>query len=163
MESWLRTLAYQTLVGPADAVFTGSNIHNFRFYIRANDRRAMYLPWDWDSSFQRATSAPLIGGGNLAKIVTANADLTRRYYAHVYHLIQTSFNTAYMSRWTQHYGTLAGQDFSSTLTYIGNRAAFAQVAAPDAAGVYGVARSGGSDGTVVITGTATHCDRVHRR
>lgn len=154
VESWLRTLAYQTLVGPADAAFTGSNIHNFRFYIRANDRRAMYLPWDWDSSFQRATNAALIGGGNLAKVVTANPDLTRRYYAHIYNLIQTSFNTAYMSRWTQHYGTLAGQDFSSILSYIGNRASFAQGQLPTGTSFTASPGSVASDGTVVITGTA---------
>ena len=154
VDSWLRTLAYQTLVGPADAAFTGSNIHNFRFYFRANDRRAMYLPWDWDSSFQRATSAPLIGGGNLSKVATASADLTRRYYAHVYHLIRTSFNTAYMSRWTQHYGALAGEDFSSTLAYIGNRAAFAQAQLPTGTPFTANPGTVASDGTVVITGTA---------
>jgi hypothetical protein len=67
VEEWLRTLAYQSLVGPADAVYTGGNIHNFRVYVRPNDGRAMYMPWDWDSSFQRATNASLIGGGTSQK------------------------------------------------------------------------------------------------
>ncbi len=130
VEAWLRTMAYQSLVGPADAVYTGSNIHNFRLYIRPNDGRAMYFPWDWDSAFLRATNAPLIGGGNIAKLVTANADLRRRYNAHLFNIVQTTFNTAYMSRWTQHYGAVAGQSFSSILSYIGARAAYVQSQLP---------------------------------
>jgi hypothetical protein len=117
VDSWLRTLAYESLVGPADAAYTGSNIHNFRLYMRPNDGRAMYLPWDWDSSFQRATNASLIGGGNLAKVVSSSADFTRRYIAHLYNIIQTSFNTNYMARWTQHYGSLAARIFQLSYLY----------------------------------------------
>ena len=60
-DEWLRTMAYQELVGPADAYYTGGNIHNFRMYIRPEDGRALYLPWDWDSSFQASASAPITG------------------------------------------------------------------------------------------------------
>ena len=79
-EQWLRTLAYQALVGPADAVYTGSNLHNYRVCFRPHDGRAVYLPWDWDSSFQNPTNGPLVGASNLARVVTASADTMRRYY-----------------------------------------------------------------------------------
>ncbi len=154
VEEWLRTLAYQSLVGPADAAYTGSNIHNFRFYLRPNDGRALYLPWDWDSSFQRATNASLLGGGNLAKVVTTSPDLTRRYYAHLFDLIQKSFNTGYMTRWTQHYGAVAGQDFSSTLAYIGARASFVLSQLPTTTNFLTFAGAVAADSTVAITGTA---------
>jgi hypothetical protein len=154
LDSCLRTLAYQSLVGPADAAFTGGNIHNFRLYIRPHDARGMYMPWDWDSSFQRATNGSLIGGGNLAKIVTSNNDLNRRFHAHLYNLIQTSFNTAYMSRWTQHYGTVASQDLSGLLTYIGNRANFVLTQLPTATGFTANAGAVSSNGAVTLTGFA---------
>ena len=154
VDSWLRTLAYESLVGPGDAAYTGSNIHNFRLYMRPNDGRAMYLPWDWDSSFQRGTSASLIGGGNLAKVVSSSADFTRRYNAHLYNIIQTSFNTNYMARWTQHYGSLAGQDFSSFLSYIGNRATFVLSQLPTGTAFNATAGTVAANGTVSISGTA---------
>jgi len=154
IESWLRALAYQSLVGPIDAAYTGGAVHNFRIYFRPHDGRAMYLPWDWDSSFQRSTSASLIGSGNLAKVVTANADLTRRYHAHMYDLVQASFNTAYMSRWTQHYGARAGQDFSSVLSYIGSRASFVLSQLPTGTAFAATAGTVATNGTAPVSGTA---------
>ena len=154
IDSWLRTLAYQSLVGPADAVFTGSNIHNFRLYFRPNDGRAMYLPWDWDSSWLQSTSASLVGGGNLAKVVSASADLTRRYYAQLYDLIATTYNTSYMSAWTAHYGTLSGQDFSGILSYIGARASFVLGQLPTGTGFSAAAGTVSSNGAATITGTS---------
>ena len=112
------------------------------------------MPWDWDSSFQRATNASLIGSGNLAKTVTSSPDLTRRYHAQLYQLIQTSFNTAYMSRWTQHYGAVAGQDFSSILNYIGARASYVLSQLPTSTGFSTFTGTVTAAGTVPITGTA---------
>jgi hypothetical protein len=154
VEAWLRTLAYQSLVGPADSAFTGSNIHNFRIYFRPNDGRSLYMPWDWDSAFQRGTNASLIGGGNIAKVVTSSADSTRRYYAQLADIIAKSFNTAYMSRWTQHYGTLAGQDYSSYLNYISQRAAYVSSQLPTSTPFAALAGAVSSNGAASITGTA---------
>lgn len=155
VDACLRTLAYASLVGPADAAYTGSNIHNFRLYIRPNDARAMYMPWDWDSSFQRATNGSLVGGGNLAKIVTSNNDLSRRYHAQLYQLIQTTFNTSYMARWTQHYGTVGAQDLSGTLTYIGDRANFVLSQLPTSTAFSASAGAVSSNGAVTLTGSAS--------
>lgn len=120
VDSILRTLAYQSLVGPGDSTFTGGVDHNFRLYARP-DGKVMYLPWDWDSAFQRSTSAALVGGGNLSKLVNRPANL-RRYYSHLQNIIAKSFNRSYMSDWTSHYGALGGQNFSGRLNYINARA-----------------------------------------
>jgi hypothetical protein len=154
VEEWLRTLAYQSLVGPADAIFTGSNIHNFRLFFRPHDGLAMYMPWDWDSAFQRATNASLIGGGNIAKVVTVTPDNTRRYYSHLYDIVATTFNGPYMSRWTQHYGALAGQDYSSYLNYITQRAAFVLSQLPTTTAFSAVAGAVSSNGATTLTGSA---------
>ena len=123
VDEWMRTFAFESLVGVGDAYFTGGNEHNFRLYVRPADQKVLALPWDWDSSFNLSTSARLVGGANLAKIVNLPNNL-RAYYGHLYDIISTTFNTAYMGRWTSHYGLLANQDFSNILSYIGNRASY---------------------------------------
>ena len=123
VDEWMRTFAFESLAGPTDAYFTGSNNHNFRLYVRPADQKVLAMPWDWDSSFNRSTSGSLVGGANLAKIVNLPNNL-RAYYGHLYDIISTTFNTTYMARWTAHYGSLANQDFSSILSYIGSRATY---------------------------------------
>lgn len=122
VDSVLRTLAYQSLVGPADCTYTGGADHNFRLYARP-DGRVMYMPWDWDSSFQRATNASLVGGGNWARLINRPANL-RAYYGHLKDIIDTAFNSTYMGAWTSHYGSLSGQNFSNRLNYISSRASY---------------------------------------
>jgi hypothetical protein len=123
IDQWMRTAAFQVLFGPADAYYTGGNIHNFRLYARP-DGKVLYLPWDWDSSFQNSTSASLVGGGRLARVVNLPRNL-RVYYGHMLDILDTTFNAEYMETWTTHYGSLAGRNFNPRLTYIDRRAQFA--------------------------------------
>lgn len=129
VDQWLRTLAYQTLVGPGDAYFTGGNIHNFRVYVRPDDGRVLYLPWDWDSSFQISTTSDLIGSGNIANLV--NIPNNRRIFLnHVYDIVSTTFNKNYMARWIKHYGEISRTDLSAADTYITGRSAYALTQLP---------------------------------
>ncbi len=123
IDQWMRTAAYQSLTGPADAYYTGSNRHNFRLYVRPDDGKVMYMPWDWDSAFQRSTSASLVGGEKLGQIVRIPANL-RLYYGHMLDIVETAYNEEYMSRWTEYYGSVAGQNFAGRLNYIDQRANF---------------------------------------
>src|SRR5690606_13453183 len=41
VDQFLRVMAFQSLVGPADAYYTGANIHNFRVYVRP-DQKVLY-------------------------------------------------------------------------------------------------------------------------
>ena len=118
VDEWMRTLAFQSLVGPADA-----GIHNFRLYARPEDNRVLYMPWDWDSAFMRSTTAAVVEGYYASKVVNLPANL-RAYYGHIKDIIDTSFNTAYMSQWTDHYGQLAGQNFAGRLNYVNARSNF---------------------------------------
>jgi hypothetical protein len=123
IDQWMRTAAFQALFGPADAYYTGGNIHNFRLYARP-DGKVMYLPWDWDSAFQISTSASLTGGGRLGRVVKLPRNL-RTYYGHMLDIIDTTFNADYMRPWSTHYGSLAGRNFNSRLSYIDRRSEFA--------------------------------------
>jgi hypothetical protein len=153
-DAFLRTMAYQSLVGPADAIYTGGAAHNCRFYFRPHDGRAVYMPWDWDSAWQRSTSGSLIGSGNLAKIVTVTPDATRRYYCHLYDIIQTAYNPTYMTRWTQHYGNVSGQDFFGILNYIAARRTFVLGQLPTATVFTASAGTPNANGAVTLTGNA---------
>jgi hypothetical protein len=150
VDSCLRTLALQSLFGVSDSFFIGGTVHNFRLYIRPNDRRAMIMPWDWDAMFLRPSNYQLIGQGNAAKIVTASPDLTRRYYAQLADLIATTFNTSYMATWVTHYGSVAGQNLNDRLTQIGDRASYVTSQLPGATTTFTAAA-----GTVAPTGSAT--------
>lgn len=123
LDEWMRTWAFESLIGVGDGYFTGGSPHNFRMYVRPSDQKVLAMPWDWDSCFVKGSSAAIVGSGNLAKIVNRPNNL-HAYYGHLYDMINTTFNTSYMTHWTQHYGSLAGQDFSSILSYIGARASY---------------------------------------
>ena len=157
VEEWLRTMAFQQLVGPGDAYYTGGNVHNFRVYERPEDHKVLYLPWDWDSSFLASASAPIIGTGNIAKLLS-NSNYRRSYLNHLFDIVNTTFNTAYMSRWTSHYGQVSGQNMSDILGYIGSRAAFVLGQIPTGT-AFVIANNGGnsfgvSNSSVTIFGTA---------
>lgn len=123
VDEWCRVLAFQSLIGPADAYYTGGGDHNYRLYQRPEDGRILYFPWDWDSCFMLSPTAPIYGGGNVTKLFETPA-WKRAYLNHLYDLILTSFNTGYAARWAAHYGGLSGQDFSGVLGYIGARASY---------------------------------------
>lgn len=157
LDEWLRVMAFQELVGTADAYFTGANIHNFRLYVRPEDRRVLYLPWDWDSAFLASATAPIIGTGNIAKLLT-NLNHRRAYLNHMFDLLTTTFNTAYMPRWIAHYGGLVGQDLGGISSYISSRASFALSQLPTAT-AFAITTSGGSNfgvsnSVVTLSGSA---------
>jgi len=117
VDEWLRVMAYQQLVNPSDVYYTGVNVHNFRLYLRPEDRKVLYLPWDWDSVFLRLPGESIFGTGNFAKLI-GNQNNRRTYLNHMFDIINTTFNTNYVARWATHYGAVAGQDVSSILSHI---------------------------------------------
>ena len=129
VDSVLRTLAFQSLVGPGDAAYTGTNEHNFRLYAEPGGL-VHYLPWDWDSAFQRPTSASLVGGGQLGKLVRIPSHL-RRYHGHLLDIIERAIDETYLERWTDHYGALARQNFGGRRSYLNSRATFVRDRLPD--------------------------------
>lgn len=119
VDEWMRLFAMLSLSGVGgDSYGRGLN-HNLRLYVPPGDGKVMALPWDMDNSaFGLPANASLWGGGNLTKVITLPGN-QRRYYGHLLDLIDTTFNTRYMSYWTAHYSSLLpGQNFSGALSYI---------------------------------------------
>jgi hypothetical protein len=153
VDEWLRAMAFQALVGPNDVIYTGANIHNIRFYTRPHDGKTLYMPWDWDSVWQYASNGSLFGSGNVGKVVTVTPQNQRQYLCHVYDLVGSVYNTTYMSRWTQHYAAVAGEDYTSILSYISARSAYALTQLPTTTAFTAVAGVPNANGAVTLTGT----------
>ena len=125
VDEWLRTWALVSLCGINDSYTFGNN-HNLFVYQRPSDNKMLGLPWDMDFSFNRATTAALVGDQNFSKVVNLPGNL-RVFYAHVLDIIATTFNTSYISRWPAHYMKFCpGQDFTPRIAYIQSRGDYAK-------------------------------------
>jgi hypothetical protein len=150
VDQWARVFALNTLGGVRDVytLVAADNHHNLRVYVRPEDGKLLALPWDWDNLFN-SPSGPLLAGGtpnNLHKIISRPQNL-RLYYGHIQDMIARSFNAAYMSYWTNHYGQVAGRDFSGVLSYISQRATSATSMLP-AQVPFVITTNGGNDFSV---------------
>lgn len=145
VDQWMRTFAMYSLCGIGDT-YTQGLYHNNMYYVRPEDGRVLVFPWDMDFAFVRSTSEALWGNANLARIIALPA-YTRLFYRHLQDIIATTYNRAYMERWTTHYGALCSQDFRPIAGYIATRAAF--VASRIPAGIaFEIATNDGEDFSV---------------
>ncbi|MDB6175854.1 MAG: exported protein of unknown function [Chthoniobacteraceae bacterium] len=127
VNQWLRTAAALSLAGIGDNYATTSGAwHNLKLYHRP-DGRILYLPWDLD--FQdRPANDPLVINPDISAIMAANPANDRLFYGHLLDIINTSFNSAYLSSWVSHYQafTTSGGNWNEILTYVDARTAFVQ-------------------------------------
>lgn len=132
VDQWLRTVAALALAGIQDNYVTSAGAwHNLKLYSRS-DGRVLFLPWDLD--FQTAPSNDaLIINPDIARITGVSAANQRLFYQHLQDIIDTSFNSAYLSSWITHYPTLstAGGNWGEITSYVDARVAFvnSQIAA----------------------------------
>jgi hypothetical protein len=166
----LRCFAMESLVGNDD-FYTRLYNHNLRFYQRPGDNRLVAVPWDLDRSFNLATTASLwgnvpdaFGGTNrMRKIIEYPGNL-RTYYLHLLDLIATCYNTAYATRWADHYAALSGDSsISGYAAYVGGRASYVLSQVP-ASPAFSITTSNGFDFTansnlVTLAGTAPYSVR----
>ena len=112
-DQWLRAFAFSAITGHGDNYGGDGAGHNAQFFIRPSDNRAVFLPHDLDAFFQ--VNRPIIGSGDLRKFLRVPHN-EHMYYGHVYDLLQTTFNSDYMTYWAEHFGSLLpGQRFDRHL------------------------------------------------
>lgn len=130
VDQWLRAFAFGTLAGAVDNYASGAQ-HNGNLYVRPADGRVLYFPHDLDF-YGGSPQSPIVGNGDLAKLISEPA-LLRAYYGHLYDILSTSYNGAYMAAWCDHFGALLpAQDFAGHLQFIVARSAWVMNGAPDA-------------------------------
>jgi hypothetical protein len=123
VDEWLSVYAIVSLSGVGD-MYTFGNNHNLMTYVRPEDGRVLYLPWDMDFSFIQSPTSALVGDQNFSKIVNLPGNL-RRFYAHIQDDIATTYNTTYMTYWAGSYAATAGQSYAGELNYITARGNYA--------------------------------------
>ena len=152
VDQWMRTWALMGLYGNDDQ-YGRSYEHNWRMLPRPTDNRLLALPWDLDRSFNLGTSTPLPpSAGNITRLFSIGA-FKRAFDSHVLDLVNSTFNSTYMTPWTTHLGTVTGQDFSSLAGYVSSRSGFALTQMP-AAVAFAITTNGGADFTTAAN-TAT--------
>ena len=122
IDQWLRASAAMSLIGSNDSYSTGGLPHNLKLYVRPDDGRVLYLPWDADFVKMEATYA-VAGNPDLQRIIAANPVWKRMFYGHLHDLMNTSFNTAYLTSWVNHLSTYntVGGNWNEILTYVQDR------------------------------------------
>jgi hypothetical protein len=155
-DQWTRVFALKSLSGDADTYGWGYT-HNQMFYI-APTGRAYTFPWDEDFSWARPSTDSINMGAQAGSMINGSFAFHRLYYGHLLDIINKSYNTNYMARWTSHYGSLVGQNYSPILSYIGQRAKSAKSQLP-ASTPFVITTNNGQDfttntATVKLTGRA---------
>jgi hypothetical protein len=115
VDEWMRAFPMINLVSAVDNYDWYS--HNFNMYARPGDGKVLAIPFDLDFSWwgaaPAAPTAPFWNSGrNLAKIIERPI-YKRLFYGHLRDILTTTYNTAYMTRWVNHYAGLAGENLSS--------------------------------------------------
>lgn len=135
-------------------------MHNVQFYLRPSDGRMLFFPHDMDAFYD--ASRTITPNGDLSKII-AVPTYARAYYSHLLEIMETTYNSTYMTRWANHFGALLpGQPFASHLAFITQRKNVVTSAVNGAvptATLFAVTTNGGNDTTapnspVTLTGTA---------
>ena len=153
----LRMAAMEILCGINDTYISssaGQLPHNLRLITFPDGDPAQLLAWDMDFAFSQdpGGSVFITSGCNLGKLMN-NPDTRRRYLYHINDICQTAFSTGYMSPWLAHYGSVVGQDYSASASYIASRraSALAQLPSQVPFAITSNAGNGFSSGTNVVT------------
>ncbi|MDE0830188.1 MAG: CotH kinase family protein, partial [Vicinamibacterales bacterium] len=147
VDEWLRYAALNTLCGIRDTYTNplgGLPLwHNVRVFV-PEDGQAVAMPWDGDFVFGAAASSSMLTvNGNFRRILDL-PQYTRLYWGHIRDLVTSTFNTAYMDPWLEHYGDVCGQNFTARSSYIAARGAYALTQLPANVG-FAVTTNGGFD------------------
>ncbi len=124
VDQFMRTFAFMSLVGANDAYSQGMGgaPHNIDFYAPPDNGKIIALPWDWDDAFvNRPYDANLWGNKNIANLIQRPVN-TRIFHGHLLDIINTTFNSTYMTPWANHYKDKGAENYGFHLNFIHNRA-----------------------------------------
>jgi len=131
VDQWLRAFAFATLAGAVDNYGGDGSQHNARFYVRPEDQKVLYFPHDMDFYYYGGQTMPVVGNGDLSKLLADPANL-RTYYGHLNDIITHAYNTDYLAPWCDQMGALLpAQDIAGHCQFIADRADWVMNGASD--------------------------------
>ena len=147
VDQWMRTWALMGLYGNDDQ-FGRLYAHNWRLYTRPTDGRLIALPWDLDRAFNLGTNAALPPTAFAIQNLFTVTAYKRAFDSHVLDLVNTTYNSTYMTPWINHLTAVTGEttEFSGIASYIGTRSGFALTQLP-ASVAFSITTNGGADFT----------------
>lgn len=115
VDGWMRTFPMLNLCSVVDNYDWYA--HNFNMYARPSDGKIMAFPFDLDRAWwgtgPAAKTAPFYNSGkNLSKIIERPI-YNRLFWGHMRDILNTTYNTSYMTRWIEYYGNLAGENLAN--------------------------------------------------
>jgi hypothetical protein len=125
VDEWMRAWAHVTLCAVGDSYTFGNN-HNLFMYLRPSDGKMLAFPVDMDFSFNRGTTAALVGDQNLSKVINLTPNL-RIFYAHILDIINSTYNASYITWWANRYDDFCpGQSYAGVPSYVQQRGDYAK-------------------------------------
>lgn len=147
LDEVLRCTALVNLWGIGDSYYTGGLHHNIRLFVPESGKGVQFLPWDMDFTMSGGTNSALYpSGNNLGRLISGSQSVRRRYLGHIRNLCETVFRADYLSPWLTRYGTVVGQTYSTTASYVTSRRAYAKTQYPTAT-AFAVTTNNGADFT----------------
>ena len=119
VDQWLRGTAINVISGAGDSYGGDGSQHNVQFCVRPTDGRMLFFPHDLDAFLD--SSRGIEPNTGITKIIAVPA-YARIYYGHLQEIMETTYNSTYMTRWANHFGALLpAQPFASHLAFISAR------------------------------------------
>ncbi len=116
VNQWLRGTAINVLSGAGDSYGGDGSQHNVQFYVRPTDGKMLFFPHDLDAFLD--SSRGIVPNGELGKIIAVPM-YARLYYGHLQEIMETTYNSTYLSRWAKQFGAmLPAQPFASHLAFV---------------------------------------------
>ena len=82
----------------------------------------MYFPWDMDFTFTNGATSGVTPSSDLNKLIGISPKYERAYYGHLLDIIESSFNSDYMTPWLRHYSDfLPSENLNGYASYIRSR------------------------------------------
>jgi hypothetical protein len=130
VDAWLRAMAFSSLSGAVDHYEAGAQ-HNAQFYVRPSDGRVLFFPHDLDFYVGDPRSA-IVGNQDLQRLLALPGN-TRRFYAHLRDILDSTYNAAYMTRWRDEFARrVPTQDWAGHHEFLVARSDWVRSGAADA-------------------------------
>ncbi len=156
VDQWMRTFAMATLTASNDS-YGRVWEHNFRYFVRPTDQKVIVLQWDLDSAFGLGSNESILPTRNNIRKLFNIPQYRRLFDGHLEDIVNTTYNTAYITTWANHLGSISGSSFGSFNSYINSRGSFALATLPSNT-IFAITTNGGNnfaeaDSTVDLEGS----------